>query len=218
MREVIMQELSLASYADDLFGGEDELLRELRREAVEEGLPAIQVPTDLGRLLVVLISMKRARKVLEIGTLFGYSAILMARAMPEDGELITLEVDEKHADIARRNLERAGVKERVTVIQGPAEQTLESIGGQVFDLVFIDANKDGYPMYLRRALGLTGPGSIIVADNLWRSGAVAAPAAEDPVVQGIVTFNKAVASEPRLVSTFIPTRGGQDAASISVVR
>jgi predicted O-methyltransferase YrrM len=215
---VILQEPSLTSYADDLFGEEGALLREFRREAVAEGLPSIQVPTDLGRLLGVLISMKRARKVLEIGTLFGYSAIVMARAMPEDGKLITLEVNPKHAEIAARNLERAGVIRKVTIIQGPAELTLASVRGQVFDLVFIDANKDGYPKYLRRALRLTGPGSIIVADNVWRGGAVAAPAAGDPVAQGVATFNKALASEPRLVSTFVPTRNGEDAASISVVR
>jgi predicted O-methyltransferase YrrM len=211
-----MNRTTMDEYALRLFGGEDALLEGMRREAEEQGIPTIQVPPDLGRLLRLLIVQTRARKVLEIGTLFGYSSILMARAMPDDGTLVTLEVNSRHADLAQQNLERAGVADRVTIVRGPAAQSLESLRGQIFDFVFIDADKDSYPLYLDLSLPLVTSGSIIVADNVWRDGAVLVP--EDSTSRGAASFNERLAGEPRLQSTMIATRGGADAASISVVR
>jgi predicted O-methyltransferase YrrM len=213
-----VKRLSFSKYADGILGGEDQLLAELRRAAALDGLPSIQVPTDLGRLLTVLVMMLPARRVLEIGTLFGYSAILMARAMPQDGLLTTLEVDPKHAGIARANLEKASVADLVSVVEGPALHTLDGLRGEVFDLIFIDADKDSYPAYLERAIELSRPGTVIVADNVWRGGCVVAPAEGDSSNVGLAEFNKALGNDDRLVSTFIATRDGEDAASISVVR
>jgi predicted O-methyltransferase YrrM len=210
--------MSFTEYSETIFGGEDELLAEMRRAATEEGLPTIQVPTDLGRLLAVLVTLLPAKRILEIGTLFGYSAILMARAMPPGGSLTTLEVDPKHAQIARTNLERAEVADRVSIVQGPALQTLDTFRGEVFDLVFIDADKDSYPDYLQRAIELTRPGSVIVADNVWRAGRVVAPQSDDAGTTALAQFNRMLGADHRLVSTFIPTRDGEDGASVSVVR
>jgi predicted O-methyltransferase YrrM len=210
-----MNGTTLDEYAQKLFGGEDVLLNEMRREAEEKGIPAIQVPPDLGRLLRLLMVQTQAKSVLEIGTLFGYSSILMARAMPVDGRLVTLEVNPMHADVAQQNLERAGVAEKVWIMRGPAAETLESLRGQIFDLVFIDADKDSYPRYLELSLHLVRSGSIIVADNVWRNGAVLAP--QDSTAEGAARFNELLARDTRLQSTMIATRGGADAASVSIV-
>jgi predicted O-methyltransferase YrrM len=213
-----MHDSSIMRYADAIFGEEAEPLAEMRRAAEIEGLPTIQVPTDLGRLLTVLVALPPAKEILEVGTLFGYSAVLMAQAMPAGGRLVTLEVDQKRASIAQANVERAGVADRVSIVCGPALQTLDGFRGEVFDLVFIDADKDSYPEYLDRALALTRTGSIIVADNVWRGGSVIHPPADNAGTQGLARFNKTLGAEPRLVSTFVPTRDGEDAASVSVVR
>jgi predicted O-methyltransferase YrrM len=213
-----LKTISFTEYADNIFGGEDPLLADMRRAATEEGLPSIQVPTDLGRVLTVLITVLPARRILEIGTLFGYSAILMARAMPAGGTLTSLEVDAKHAQVARANLERANVADRVSIVHGPALQSLDALQGEVFDLIFIDADKDSYPEYLQRAIGLSRSGSVIVADNVWRAGSVADPPADNAGTLGLARFNRALGDDDRLVSTFVATRNGEDAASVSVVR
>lgn len=212
-----MPDMTLRQYGDELFGGEDPLLREIREEAADLGLPTIQVPLEVGRLLAVLIAQAGARRALEIGTLFGYSAILMARALPPGGTILTLEVDPRHAELARRNFRRADVLDKVELYEGPALETLASLQGQTFDLVFIDANKDGYPEYLQQALNLTRAGSLIVADNVWRQGGAADPRGDEGN-RAIARFNREVAQNPRLVSTIVPTRDCSDATSISVVR
>jgi predicted O-methyltransferase YrrM len=213
-----MAEMTLGQYVDDLFGGEDELLRTMRVEAEQQGLPLIQVPLDLGRLLRLLIAQASVTSILEIGTLFGYSAVLMARALPPEAKLLTLEVNPVHAELARKNVARAGVNSKVEIREGPALETLAALRGETFDLIFIDANKDQYPDYLREALGLTHPGSLIVADNVWRRGEVVDPAASDAGNQGIARFNREIATHPRLLSTIIPTRDCSDATSVSLVR
>lgn len=210
-----MQQPSLTEYVQDLLG-EDPLLRQIRDEAATQGLPAIYVPLGLGRLLQILVSACRAESVLEIGTLFGYSAILMARALAADGHLVTLEADEIHARAAGRNIQRAGVEDRVEIRQGRAIDLLPDLSTRQFDLIFIDADKQSYPQYLEWALRLTHRGSIIVADNVWRQGGVVHPDG-DGGNEAVATFNRAVASNPSLVTTIVPRLDGGDAASISVV-
>jgi predicted O-methyltransferase YrrM len=212
-----MQAHSLSQYANDLLGAEDPLLHQFRDEAAAAGLPSIQVPPELGRLLAALVTATGATRVLEIGTLFGYSAILMARALPADGRLITLEVNPTHARLAERNIERAGLADRVTVRQGNALDSLAALDGQDFDLVFIDADKPTYPEYLEWATKLTHPRSVIVADNVWREGIVIDPG-DDEAGNALARFNRDLAANPTLLTTFFPTRDGNDAAAISVVR
>lgn len=206
---------SVDSYANALLGNEDPLLGSMRSEAAEEGLPAIQVPPEIGRLLTLLIKLRGARRVLEIGTLFGYSTVIMARALPGNGSLLSLEFEPKHAAIARRNLERAGVSARARVEQGDAAELLRRLSDETFDLVFIDADKASYPVYLQQSLRLTRSGSVIVADNVWRGGEVVDP--QDDNARGAAEFNRMVADESRLLTVFISSRGGEDAASVSLV-
>ncbi|GAC1473099.1 MAG: O-methyltransferase [Chloroflexota bacterium] len=212
-----MDGVTLREYADSLFGGEDPLLSTMRREAEEQGIPTIQIPTDLARLLALLITVRGATRVLEVGTLFGYSSISMARALPPGGSIVTLEINESHAEAARRNFQRAGVADKVSVTVGPALQSLENLREQRFDFVFIDADKDSYPVYLDAVLGITAPGSVIVADNVWRSGSVLQTGA-DPSTQALAAFNKQLAAKTNLLSTVVPTRNGEDAAIVAVVR
>ena len=212
-----MQETTLSGYVRTLYGDEDDTLREMRARAEEEGLPAIQVPLELGRLLQVLVMQSRAERVLEIGTLFGYSTVLMARALLSTGTITTLEVAPKHAELARSNFERAGLADRITIMTGPALESLEHLAGNEFDFVFIDADKATYPRYLDQALRLTRPGATIVADNIWRDGAVMILGTGNADNEGVAEFNRAVASNPRLLTSVIPTRDGRDGTSVSVV-
>lgn len=209
-------------YLTELFGGEDEVLTEALAAAEAAGLPAIQVSAEQGRLLQVLARSVPARSVLEIGTLAGYSTIWLARALPKDGRLVTLEAEPKHAEVARANFKRAGLAETVEVRVGPATETLAKLaaaGAGPFDLVFIDADKPGYADYLSWALKLTRPGSLIVADNVVRNGAIADPANLDPNVVGVRQYIELVAAEPRLTASVLQTVGakGYDGLSIAVV-
>lgn len=206
----------LEQYSEQLFGGEDPLLREMREDAQRQGVPAIQVPPDLGRLLQILIIAGKAERVLELGTLFGYSSILMARALPSSGKILSLEMSEKHAQIARANCEKAGVAGKVEVRVGKALDTLQELSGRQFDFVFIDADKGSYPEYLQWALKLTHPGSLIVADNIWRHGQVTEPGDEEN--QAIAQFNRELAHNPHLCTSIVPRLSGTDAAAVSVVR
>lgn len=208
--------MDLSEYIDSLYGGEDNFLREIRERAAEQDVPAIQVPFSLGQLLQVLIAASGARTVLEIGTLFGYSAILMGRALPSDSHMLCLEVSSKHAEIARKNIAQAGLPDRIEVRQGDATQLLPSLEGQTFDFIFIDADKPGYPTYLEWAVRLSHPRTVIVADNVWRQGEVTTGADEN--ARAIARFNQLVAENAELSSVILPTRGGSDAVSVSVVR
>jgi predicted O-methyltransferase YrrM len=180
------------------------------------------VAPNQGRLLQLMARSQGARRILEIGTLGGYSTIWLGRALPPDGRLVTLEYEPKHAEVARANLARAGLENVVEIRLGRAVDTLAALvdeGTEPFDLVFIDADKPGYTDYLARSLQLTRPGSLIVADNVVRSGAVADPTSRDEMVLGIRRFLDQVAAEPRLSSTVIQTVGvkGYDGLSFSVV-
>jgi predicted O-methyltransferase YrrM len=161
-----------------------------------------------GRLIALLAQMIGARRILEIGTLGGYSTIWLARALPPDGTLITLESNSEYAAVARKNLERAGVAHTVDIVVGNALDTLPQLAGP-FDLVFIDADKRSYPDYWDWSLKLSRPGTVIVADNVVRGGAVADPESRDPAVQGVRRFNALVAAESRVSATVIQTVGSK---------
>jgi len=185
------------------------------------GLPPHDVSPLQGRFLEILVRLLRARRVLEIGTLGGYSTVCMARGLPDDGRIVTLEADPRHAAVARANFDRAGVAGRVDLREGPALDTLAGLGRTAgpFDLVFIDADKPSNPAYLAAALALTRPGSVILADNVVRDGAVADPADADPRVRGVRRFTELVAAEPRLVATALQTVGakGWDGFALALV-
>jgi predicted O-methyltransferase YrrM len=186
------------------------------------GLPAINVAPNQGKLLMILAMARGATRILEIGTLGGYSTIWLARALPPDGRLVTLEAEPRHAEVARANIAQAGLSDRVEVRLGPGRETLAKLveeGEPPFDLVFIDADKQSYPHYLGWALQLTRPGSLIIGDNVVRDGAVIDPANDDPRVEGVRSFFDMLAGEPRVTATAIQTVGskGYDGIAIAVV-
>jgi predicted O-methyltransferase YrrM len=208
---------SLNEYADRLYPGGDELLQRMPGEAEQEGVPLIQIPNEVGRLLQILVKASGTRTVLELGTLFGYSSIWMARALPDDGRITTLEAEPRHVAVSRHNFELAGVAEKIDLVEGPALETLRGLAGQSFDLVFIDADKGNYVNYLEWALRLTHSGSIIVADNVWRAGSVVSKT-PDEAGRVMADFNDRVAGNAGLVSTIVPTRDGEDATTVAYVR
>lgn len=200
----------------------DPILEAALLDSAAAGLPAIAVSPAQGRLLHLLCLAIGARRVLEIGTLGGYSAICLGRALPSDGRLISLELQPEHAAVARANLARAGLSDRVEVIEGRASDTLARFQAESmppFDLVFIDADKPSYPDYLRRALELTRPGGLIIADNVVRGGALIDPDNPDPMVRGVREFIQLLEAEPRLRATVVQTVGskGYDGFAIGVV-
>jgi predicted O-methyltransferase YrrM len=186
------------------------------------GLPAIEVAPNHGKLLHLLACIRGAKRILEIGTLGGYSTIWLARALPAGGKLITLELEPRNAEIARANIERAGLAGAVEIRVGRALDTLpklETEGAGPFDFFFIDADKRSNPDYVRWALKLSRPGSVIVVDNVVRDGAVIDAASRDADVQGVRRLNELFASEPRLSATAIQTVGskGYDGFAVAVV-
>ena len=202
-----------------MFAAEDEGLRASLETAKQAGLPEIQISPIQGKFLQLLATMCNARKILEIGALAGYSGIWLARALPQGGRLITLEMNPHHANVVEKSFERAGVGDRAEVRIGKALDLLPALESDApFDLVFIDADKPPYPQYLDWALRLTRPGSIIVADNCIRSGK-AFGKAEDEGVAGIIELNRRMASEPRLVSLILPMDDDYtDGFAIAVVK
>ncbi|MCC6955181.1 MAG: O-methyltransferase [Anaerolineales bacterium] len=198
------------NYLEELFVTPDPVLAAALKDAAEAGLPAIQITPIQGKLLGMLARTVRARRILEIGTLGGYSTIWLARALPAGGRLITLEVNPVHAGVARKNLQRAGLDGAVEVRLGPAQDSLQKMVDQrvePFDLVFIDGDKPNYPDYLRLAVKLSHPGSLIVADNVIRGGKVADEHNQDENVRAMRDFNAALAGEKRLMATEIQTVG-----------
>jgi len=197
-----------ARYIDDLFVAEPAILVELRREMEERGLPMIQVPARTGRLLEVLVRAVGARRVLEIGTLGGYSALWIARGLPPDGRIVSLEKDPDHARLARAWVERAEEDERIEVLQGDARALLAEVGTGEYDLVFIDADKESYLPYLQEALRILEPGGIVIADNALWDGRVIDPERGDDATEGIRAFNRALASARDLEATILPVGDG----------
>ncbi|RUT01859.1 O-methyltransferase [Dulcicalothrix desertica PCC 7102] len=209
-------------YITDLFIPPDPVLDATIQSTIDANMPLINVAPNQGKLLHVLALMKGARKILEIGTLAGYSTIWLARALPVDGKLITLEADAKHAAVARDNIARAGLTDKVEVRLGAALDTLpqlEAEGQALFDLVFIDADKVNTTEYFEWALKFTRRGSLIITDNVVRKGAVIDANSTDVNVQGVRRFNAALAAEPRVTATVIQTVGskGYDGLAIALV-
>ena len=194
-------------YFGQFFNAPDPALDDTLEANAEAGLPAIDVAPNHGRLLHILARMMGARRILEIGTLGGYSTICLARALPrEDGQVVTLESNPKHAEVARSNLARAGLADRVEVRVGPAIETLPTLTGP-FDFVFIDADKPSTAAYFEWALKLARPGTVIVIDNVVREGAVLDPKSTDPNVIGMRRFHEQLAVTPGIYATTIQTVG-----------
>ncbi len=210
-------------YINGLFVPHDPVLDQALKAAHDAGLPEIQVSPSLGKLLYLFARMTSARRILELGTLAGYSTIWLARALPEGGRLVSLEYDPKHADVARGNIARAGLSDRVEVMVGPALDTLpqlETSGDAPFDLVFIDADKSNYPAYLDWALRLTRSGGLILGDNVVRAGRILEQDSTDEAIRGTRAYNAALAADPRVEATVIQQVGekGHDGIAIALVK
>lgn len=190
----------------------DEALESALRDAQTAGLPSIQVSAMQGKLLHVLALTLGARRILELGTLGGYSTIWLARALPDDGRMISLELEARHAEVARANIARAGLGGKVEVRVGRALDLLTKLANEPsgpFDLVFIDADKPSIPEYFRRALGLTRPGGLILVDNAIRGGALADESKQDAGVQALRETFELITREARVTATAIQTVGSK---------
>ncbi len=186
----------------------DDALQAALADSEAAGLPPISVSPNQGKLLELLAHTQGARRTLEIGTLGGYSTIWLARALPADGRLTTLELSSKHAEVARVNLERAGIGAQVEILVGPALETLARLTGP-FDLIFIDADKENYPGYFDRAVRLSRPGTLIIADNVVRGGNIVDAQHADPRVQGVRKFLEQLANDKRVNATAVQTVGSK---------
>jgi caffeoyl-CoA O-methyltransferase len=211
---------AIDGYIERLFAPQDAALEAALRLSQRAGLPEIQVSPNEGKLLQLLAEVVGARRVLEIGTLGGYSAINLARGMTEDGTLISLEIDERRAEVARHNVEHAGLGEMVEIRGGDARELLAELveeNEEPFDLVFIDADKQSYPEYLEWAIRLSRPGSLILGDNTIWGGSVLDP--QDNSTRAIREFNEKLAKDPRLSAIVLPLiRERVDGLAIARVR
>ncbi|WP_078382225.1 O-methyltransferase [Sutcliffiella halmapala] len=201
----------------------DPMMDSILKANTEAGLPAIDVSPNQGKLLYLLAKMKAAKNILEIGTLGGYSTVWLARALPEDGHVVTLEFSEKHANVANENIKKAGFENKIDIIVGPALETLPTLekkGFSSFDFIFIDADKPNNPNYLKWALELSRPGTVIIADNVVRNGSVIDADTQDQSVNGIRQFIDLLAEESRIDSTAIQTVGskGYDGFVLGIVK
>ncbi len=199
-------------YIGEKLLGEDALLAATLVANAAAGLPDIDVSPAQGRMLHLFARMAGAKRILEIGTLGGYSTICLARALPAGGTLVTLEIDPHHADVARANIAAAGLADRVDIRLGAALDTLRAMvaaGEGPFDFVFIDADKDNGAQYVQSAIGLGRPGTTIIVDNVVREGGVLDPASEDPRIIGTRALFDMVSKEPRLAATAVQTVGAK---------
>lgn len=208
-------------YFSSQLSPDDKILRAALRDSEAAGLPAISVTATQGKLLQLLAQIQGARNILEIGTLGGYSTIWMARALPSDGRLISLEYSAKYAEVASRNIARAGLDKVVEVRVGPALESLPKLADEnpaPFDLVFIDADKANNPHYVDWALRLTSTGSLIVVDNVVRGGRVVETDSDAPDVRGTRAAIELIGSHPRLSGTAIQTVGGKGYDGFALAR
>ena len=209
-----MSKLSVLSpyeqFLRDTFHADDAGLTRLQVEAEQEGLPAISIGPEQGKFLQVLVQLTGARKILEIGCLGGYSGAWMARALPADGRLISLELEEKHAAFTRRQWAALGLAGKTEVRVGPALESLPGLANEApFDLIFIDADKNNYPIYLEWALRYSRPGTVILGDNVSMGGRLVDPdRQENGGIRGMRRFAEQMAADPRLVSTVVPYADG----------
>ncbi|HXQ16215.1 MAG TPA: O-methyltransferase [Caulobacteraceae bacterium] len=215
--------VALDRYIDGLFAPEDEALQAAVAEARAEGLPQIQVSPGQGKLLYLLAKLVGARRILEVGTLGGYSTIWLARALPGDGFMVTLELEPAHARVAAKSLHRAGLLEQVELIVGPALESLPTLvarGQGPFDVVFLDADKVNYPNYYDSIMRMVRPGSLILADNVIRAGTVLDPKDDDPSAGAARAFNAMLAADERLEAIVLQQVGikGHDGLAIARVK
>ena len=210
-------------YIVDTLLSPDPVLDAALKSSADAGLPSINITPNQGKFLQLLAQTQGARKILELGTLGGYSTIWLAHALPPGGRLITLEFDPKHAEVARANIARAGLAEIVELRVGAALEILPQLATArcgPFDFIFIDADKVNYPGYFEWALKLSRPGTLIIADNVVRKGAVIDSSSNDPNVQAVRRFHELVAAEPRVSATAIQTVGskGYDGFTLMIVK
>jgi predicted O-methyltransferase YrrM len=208
-------------YTTDLLMPANATLESALQASAEAGLPAISVSPCQGRFLQLLAQMQGARRILEIGTLGGYSTIWLARALPPGGHLLTLEFEPRHAEVARKNIAQAGLAGVVEVRLGAALDTLKQLDAQKcepFDFIFIDADKEGYPDYFTWSLKLSRRGTAILVDNVVRQGAVIEPKHEDSRVQAVRRLNDLIAAEPRVAATTIQTVGSKGYDGFTLAR
>jgi predicted O-methyltransferase YrrM len=215
--------VTLDGYIDGLFAPEDPVLTAALADAQAAGLPEIQVSPGQGKFLYLLAKLAGARRILEVGTLGGYSTLWLARALPEGGRMVTLELERRHADVAAGNIARAGLAEKVEIIVGPALESLPTLAARSqipFDLVFLDADKVNYPAYFQAIMRMVRPGALILADNVIRAGTVLNPRPEDPSAAAARDFNAMIAADPRLESIVLQQVGvkGHDGLAISRVK
>jgi predicted O-methyltransferase YrrM len=199
-------------FLSEVLGTSDSVLESALRASAKAGLPAIQVSPNQGRLLQLLAQTQGARRILEMGTLGGYSTIWLARALPPEGCLISLELEASYAEVARKNVARANLENLVTIRVGPASETLAQLVSEKtapFDFIFIDADKPGYPNYFKWAMKLSRPGTLIVADNVVRKGALLDSNSNDANVQGMRRLLDIIAAERRVSATGIQTVGSK---------
>jgi predicted O-methyltransferase YrrM len=217
------QWIEVDTYFEDTLLGADPVMQAVIDGNRAAGLPAIDVSATQGKFLSLLVKMTGAQRVLEIGTLGGYSSLWMARALPEQGRLITLEAAPKHAETARRNFARAGMEGRIELRLGPAADSLKQMiadGEGPFDLIFIDADKPGNPVYIEAGLALSRPGTVMVCDNVVRGGAVIDEASADATVTGSRAAIALFGDRARFEATAVQTVGtkGYDGFAIAIVR
>ena len=209
-------------YISDLLAPEDDALSETIKSLNKEGIPQISVSANQGKFLQVMAILCNATKILELGTLGGYSTIWLARALPENGKVITLEVDKHHADVAQTNISRAGLSNKVDIRVGNALDILPTLIADnegPFDMIFIDADKPPYTEYFDYALTLSKPGTLIICDNVIREGKILDSNSTDEKVQGVQRFNKMLSSNKKVTATILHTVGmkGYDGMAIAVV-
>lgn len=197
----------LLAYAEQLFAPEDAALQDIRAMQRRLGLPDIAISADQGKILMVLLAAVRARLVLEIGTLGGYSGVWMARALPPEGRLTTIEYDPRHAAVAREAFRRAGVARQVELLEGRALDVLPTLKPG-YDAVFVDADKTPLEEYFRHAMRLLRRGGVLLCDNAFFNGRVTDPNDREPDIEGVRAFNRLAATDPRLVAAVIPVRDG----------
>jgi len=205
------------AYIDGLFASEDAVLEKIRQRARAEGLPEIEVSAGQGKFLYLIGKLAGASRMLEIGTLGGYSTVWMARALPAGGHITTLELDTRHAAFARETFRIAGLGRLCALIEGPALQAMESLEGP-YDLVFLDANKDQYPDYLEQAARLLRPGGLLLADNVIRKGAVLEPPADDAMALGAAEFNRCLSLHPQFESIVLQQVGRKGHDGLAMAR
>ncbi len=214
---------SVDKYISQLFHDEDDCLKETEKSIIDSGIPQISISPNQGKFLQILARLCNAKKILEMGTLGGYSTIWMARALPGDGKLVTLEIDKKHAEVAQKNFDRCGLASKIEIRLGKAIDILpqlETEGAGPFDMIFIDADKPPYTEYFQWALKLSKPSALIIADNVIREGKILMEESPDEMVAGVKRFNKFLSQCPQVTATIFQTVGAKehDGMAIAIVK